>query len=185
VLIYHLLFASIFEEYNILACKKQVCYTVIMDRVHTSMKRARQPRRLSDCPIHFALEIFGDRWSLLLVRDIVLFGKHTYGDFLRSKEQIATNVLAARLAMLEYEGILYKTPHVTDKRKDVYMLTEKGLDLIPMLLDIVVWSATYDPETDAPKEFVERIRKDKEHLIKEITETVRQGGWVFSQLVPE
>ena len=50
-----------------------------------------------------------------------------------------------------------------------------------MLLDIIVWSATYDPETDAPKEFVERIRADKEHLIKEITETVRQGGWAFSQ----
>ncbi len=122
---------------------------------------------------------------MLIVRDIVLFGKHTYGDFLRSEEQIATNILAARLALLEREGILHKTPHATDKRKDVYMLTEKGLDLIPMLLDIVVWSATYDPETDAPKEFVERIRTDKEHLIKEITETVRQGGWVFSQLVPE
>ncbi len=152
-----------------------------MEQAHTSMKRARQPQRRSDCPIHFALEIFGDRWSLLLVRDIVLYGKHTYGDFLRSEEQIATNVLAARLAMLEYEGILYKTPHATDKRKDVYMLTEKGLDLIPMLLDIIVWSATYDLETNAPKEFVERIRSDKEYLIKEITETVRQGGWAFSQ----
>ncbi len=99
---------------------------------------------------------------------------------MRSEEQIATNVLAARLAMLEYEGILYKTPHATDKRKDVYMLTEKGLDLIPMLLDIIVWSATYDLETNPPKEFVERIRSDKEYLIKEITETVRQGGWAFS-----
>src|SRR5260221_7062189 len=156
-----------------------------MGQAHTSMERARQPRRRSNCPIHFALEILGDRWSLLIVRDIVLFGKHTYGDFLRSEEQIATNILAARLSMLGREGILHKTPHATDKRKDVYTLTEKGLDVIPMLLDIVVWSATYDPETDAPKEFVERIRTDKEHLIKEITETVRQGGWVFSQLVPE
>ena len=68
---------------------------------------------------------------------------------------------------------------------DVYTLTEKGLDMIPLLLDMVVWSATYDPETDAPKAFVERIRTDKEHLIKEVTETVRQDGWVFSQLVPE
>ena len=156
-----------------------------MEQANTLIKRTHQPQRRSNCPIHFALELFGDRWSLLLVRDIVLFGKHTYGEFLRSKEQIATNVLAARLALLEHEGILHKTPHATDKRKDVYTLTEKGLDLIPMLLDIVVWSATYDPETDAPKAFVERIRTDKEHLIKEITETVRQGGWVFSQLVPE
>jgi DNA-binding HxlR family transcriptional regulator len=152
-----------------------------MEQANTLIKRTHQPQRRSNCPIHFALELFGDRWSLLLVRDIVLFGKHTYGEFLRSKEQIATNVLAARLALLEREGILHKTPHATDKRKDVYTLTEKGLDVIPLLLDIVVWSATYDPETDAPKNFVERIRADKEQLIKEITETVRQGGWVFSQ----
>ena len=155
-----------------------------MRQAQTSMQRTHQPRRRSNCPIHFALEIFGDRWSLLLVRDIVLYGKHTYGEFLRSEEQIATNVLAARLALLEYEGILHKTPHATDKRKDVYALTEKGLDVIPLLLDIVVWSATYDPETDAPRAFVERIRSDKEHLIKEITETVRQGGCVFSQPIP-
>src|SRR5258708_7993391 len=118
------------------------------------MERGSQPRRRSNCPIQFDLEILGDGWSLLIVRDIVLFGKHTYGDFLRSEEQIATNILAARLALLEREGILHKTPHATDKRKDVYMLTEKGLDLSPMLLDIVVCSATYDPQTDAPEEFV-------------------------------
>ena len=147
---------------------------------HPAIQRTHQPRRLSDCPIHFALEIFGDRWSLLLVLDIVLFGKHTYSEFLRSKEGIATNVLAARLAVLECEGIVRKTPHATDRRRDVYTLTEKGLDLIPLLLDLIVWSATYDPETDAPTEFVERIRDDREHVIKEITETVRNGGCVFS-----
>lgn len=143
--------------------------------------QAHQPQRRSNCPINFALEIFGDRWSLLIVRDIILFGKNTYGDFLRSEEHIATNILAARLVLLECEGILRKTPHATDKRKDVYTLTEKGLDLIPMLLEIIVWSATYDPQTDASKEFVESIRKDKENMIKEITETVRNGGWVFSR----
>jgi DNA-binding HxlR family transcriptional regulator len=70
------------------------------------------------------------------------------------------------------------------KRKDVYTLTEKGLDLIPLQLDIVAWSTTYDPETDAPAAFVERIRTNKEHLIKEITETVRQSGCVFYQPMP-
>jgi DNA-binding HxlR family transcriptional regulator len=151
-----------------------------MKRTTSSLGRIHQPQRRTHCPIHFALELFGDRWSFLLVRDIVLFGKQTYGEFLRSEEQIATNVLAARLALLEREGVVRKTPHATDKRKDVYTLTEKGLDLIPLLLDIVVWSATYDPETDAPRAFVERIRADREHLIEEITEAVRQGGCVFS-----
>jgi DNA-binding HxlR family transcriptional regulator len=151
-----------------------------MKHIPTSLERIHKPQRRSHCPIHFAMELFGDRWSFLLVRDIVLFDKHTYGEFLRSEEQIATNVLAARLALLECEGILCKTSYPTDKRKDVYALTEKGLDLIPLLLDLVVWSAAYDPETDAPRAFVERIRTDREHLIEEITETVRQGGCVFS-----
>jgi DNA-binding HxlR family transcriptional regulator len=155
-----------------------------MRQANASRRQLRQPRRSSHCPIHFAQETFGDRWSLLLIRDIVFSGKHTYGEFLRSEEQIATNVLAARLALLECEGIVRRTPHATDKRKDVYTLTEKGLDLIPLLLDLVVWSATYDPETDASRAFVERIRADREHLIKEITETVRQGGCVFSQMMP-
>jgi DNA-binding HxlR family transcriptional regulator len=77
-----------------------------MKHATKSLERVHQPQRRSDCPIHFALEIFGNRWLLLHVRDIVLFGKHTYGDFLRSKGLIATSVLAARLALLEREGIL-------------------------------------------------------------------------------
>lgn len=151
-----------------------------MKNTTSSLERIHRPQRRTHCPIHFALELLGDRWSFLLVRDIVLFGKHTYGEFLRSEERIATNVLAARLTLLECEGVLCKTPHATDKRKDVYALTEKGLDLIPMLLDLVVWSGTYDPETDAPRAFVERIRADREQVIAEITETVRQGGCVFA-----
>src|SRR6266542_5845105 len=115
--------------------------------------------RRSDCPINFALETFGDTWSLLIIRDIVFFGKRTYGDFFKSRESIATNILASRLTLLEHEGILYKTPHPDDKRKDVYALTEKGLDLIPMLLEMVAWGAKHDPKFDAlkRKEFIAEI----------------------------
>lgn len=95
----------------------------------------------SNCPVNFGLEAFGDRWSLLIIRDIVFWGKKTYGDFLRSDEQIATNILAARLASLEASGILKKHPHETDKRKDVYALTTRGLDLIPLMVEIISWSA--------------------------------------------
>src|SRR5690606_7953602 len=94
----------------------------------------------SNCPVNFGLEAFGDRWSLLIIRDIVFWGKKTYSDFLRSDEQIATNILAARLASLEAAGILRRVPHQSDKRKDVYELTTKGLDLIPLLVEIVAWS---------------------------------------------
>src|SRR3546814_16674944 len=84
----------------------------------------------SHCPVNYGVEIFGDRWSLLIIRDIVFSGKKTYGEFLKSEEGIATNILASRLAFLEEQGILSKTPSPTDRRKDFYTLTEKGLDLI-------------------------------------------------------
>src|SRR5215831_11806649 len=105
------------------------------------MKRLQQRR--SDCPINFCLETFGDRWSMLIVRDIVYFGKKTYGEFLDSGEGIATNILASRLVHLEQTGILVRKPHETDKRKEVYTLSEKGLDLIPVLLEMAHWSAQY------------------------------------------
>ncbi len=108
-------------------------------------------QRRSDCPINFALEMFGDRWSLLIIRDIVYFGKQTYGEFLDADEGIATNILANRLAQLEEKGILTKTPSETDKRKEVYALTDKGLDLIPILLEMANWSARHDPDTGAPQ----------------------------------
>src|ERR1700740_1167472 len=98
------------------------------------MKKKQQRR--SDCPINFALETFGDSWSLLIIRDMVYFGKKTYGEFLESEEGMATNILASRLARLEQQGILLKHPSPSDKRKEEYVLTEKGLDLIPFLVDM-------------------------------------------------
>src|SRR5437868_11918581 len=97
--------------------------------------KTKQHRR-SDCPISVALETFGDTWSLLIVRDMIYFGKKTYGEFLESQEGIATNILASRLAQLEQKGILSKKPDAADKRKEVYSLTETGLDLIPILLEM-------------------------------------------------
>src|SRR5882757_6064617 len=111
--------------------------------------KKHQDRR-SDCPINFSLQTFGDTWSLLIVRDIVYFGKRTYGEFLESDEKIASNILASRLAHLEATGIVVKTPHATDKRKEVYTLTEKGLGLIPILLEMANWGAQYDSLTSAP-----------------------------------
>lgn len=138
----------------------------------------------SECPLNFALETFGDTWSLLIVRDIAFWGKRTYGEFLRSKEKIATNILAARLAKLEKEGILAKTPHPGDKRKDVYSLTEKGLDLIPIVLEIGGWSSKYDPrQTDDFLKFVELVRTDQQRMIEMFKEKVRNGGSIFAESV--
>ncbi len=140
------------------------------------MKRAENK---SHCPVNFALETFGDTWSLLIVRDIVFWGKRTYGEFLDSGEGIATNVLAARLAHLEKKGILVKGPHETDKRKEVYALTEKGLALIPILLEMSGWSALHDPDTTAPRQFVDAVYADRDKMFRHVQDTVRRGGSLF------
>jgi len=135
--------------------------------------------RRSDCPINFALEIFGDPWSLLIIRDIVYFGKKTYGEFLASEEGMATNILASRLAHLEHQGILMKQLFEKDKRKEEYVLTEKGLDLIPVLVDMANWSAQHDPHTAAPAAWIALMNVEREKMIRRIRETVQSGGSVF------
>ncbi|GHO88404.1 winged helix-turn-helix transcriptional regulator [Dictyobacter formicarum] len=142
------------------------------------MKHKRQRR--SDCPINYALETIGDPWSLLIIRDIVYFGKKTYGEFLASEERIATNILADRLALLEQKGILEKRPSDSDKRKETFILTEKGLDLIPILVEMAGWSAVHDPQTGAPAAWIALMNADKEKMIRLIRQTVQDGRAVFT-----
>ncbi len=135
--------------------------------------------RRSNCPINFALETFGDTWSLLIIRDMVYFGKKTYGDFLASEEGIATNILASRLARLEQKRIIVKRPLEEDRRKEAYFLTEKGLDLIPLLLEMANWSARYDPGTEAPAAWIALVHAEKDRMLRLIRETVQNGGSIF------
>jgi len=144
------------------------------------MQAMKQRRRRSTCPINFFVEAFGDSWSFLIIRDLVFFGKHTFGEFASSSERIASNILASRLARLEQESILVKAPDESDRRKEIYSLTEKGLDLIPILLEMANWSAKHDPETSAPLAFVARVNADKENMFRLIRETVRAGGAIFA-----
>src|SRR5689334_3044605 len=106
----------------------------------------------SDCPLNFGLEIFGDRWSLLIIRDLMFFGKRYYNEFLDSAEEISTNVLAGRLAMLEKEKIIQKRKDKGHKQRLVYSLTQKGIDLLPLIIEIGLWSEKYasnlNPERD-------------------------------------
>jgi DNA-binding HxlR family transcriptional regulator len=133
----------------------------------------------SHCPINYGLEVFGDPWSLLIVRDIVYFGKHTFKEFLASEEAIAPSVLSARLTSLEAAGILVSSPDPADRRRVSYRLTEIGLRLIPILLEIANWSARVDPETQAPIEWIETVARNKPEMLELITDTVRNGGAVF------
>lgn len=140
----------------------------------------RRADNKSHCPVNFALESFGDPWTLLIVRDIAYFGKKTYGEFLESDEGIATSVLANRLAAMERKGIIVKKPHPSDKRREYYGLTGKGLDLIPVLLEMSGWAAHYDPHTAAPRQFVESVYADREGMFALIRETVAEGGSIFA-----
>lgn len=135
----------------------------------------RRSRRLSDCPIHFGAEVFGDRWSLLILRDLMLKDRTTYTEFLRAEEGIATNVLADRLVRLEQDGIVSSERDERTGRAVRYRLTAKGLDLLPILLDIIAWSATYDPRSAADPDFVERLRRDRTGLEKEIRRHVERS----------
>jgi DNA-binding HxlR family transcriptional regulator len=146
------------------------------------MRRAIMPAkpRRSTCPINFAVETFGDRWSLLIIRDIAFFGKRTFGEFAASQERIASNILASRLAHLEDEGIIAKSPDPADRRTQRYSLTDKGLDLLPILLEMANWSATHDAKTTAPLDFVARVNADKERAFALIRRTVAEGSSVLA-----
>jgi DNA-binding HxlR family transcriptional regulator len=143
----------------------------------------------SNCPVNFGLEMFGDKWSLLIIRDMIFWGKRTYGEFLRSDEGIATNILASRLLQLEENGILQKTPHSSDKRTDVYSLTEKGMALIPLMVEIVAWSGNLSQwQSISGAGTAEQIRqvkrfaaaKDKRNIIAEIREALERGSYFFA-----
>ena len=124
----------------------------------------KKTARKSDCPIHFASEIFGDRWTLLIIRDLMFKGKKHYGEFLNAEEKIATNILADRLVLLEQSGIINKKQDANHKSKLVYSLTQKGLDLLPLLTEIILWSAKYDENTAADKGFVEMAKSNRSTL---------------------
>ena len=171
------------------ACRMQVRLIAKYKCVIIQYMSEKSRNLRSDCPVNFGLETFGDKWSLLILRDMVFWGKKTYGEFLRSGEGIATNILALRLVQLESNGILRKSPHPTDKRRDQYFVTDKGLELIPLLVEIVAWSGKLiEWQSVAGQGTPEQIKqvkrfaaaKDKRKIIQEIRDAVEEGSYFFS-----
>lgn len=133
------------------------------------------------CPINFALESFGDSWSLLIIRDIISEGKKTYKEFLESKEAISTNILASRLKQLQKSGILVKKQDPTDKSKHTYELTEKGLDLIPIVMEMALWGTKHGSEMIiAPQEFMTELRTYRDKTYPKIHKAVAQGSSLYT-----
>ncbi len=128
----------------------------------------------SHCPINFTLEHVGDKWSLLVMRDLIFKGKRHYNEFLEAGENVSTSVLRDRLRMLEDTGFITKSQDTVKKSRIRYSLTPKGISLVPILVEMIVWGALNDPETESPPEFTEYAQSDRKGLIDSIWEKLEQ-----------
>jgi DNA-binding HxlR family transcriptional regulator len=128
------------------------------------VEKPRQAKRhRSECPLNASVEMLGDRWSLLIIRDMMLRGARTYKEFMECYEGIATNILADRLRKLIAYGIITTEADPSDGRKVTYLLTEKGIDLAPVLTEMVLWAAAH--EDTGNQHLVRQMREDKEKVI--------------------
>ena len=139
-------------------------------------------KRRSGCPVSISLEVIGDRWSLLIVRDLMVRGFRTFKEFQHAGEGMATNILADRLQKLEAAGIITSEAEETDGRKVNYRLTEKGIDLAPVLFDLLVWGARHE-ETSAPRNVIAKMVEDREAFLAEVRR--RWGARDLSPLIPK
>ncbi len=134
--------------------------------------------RRSTCPISSALDVLGDKWTLLVMRDMLLVGKQHYREFLASEEGIATNILADRLARLDACGLVERTTDDPRSGKQAYRPTEKGRDLIPVLLELMSWSDQHDPGAVAQRSLVNAYRANPSG----VTAALRESGSVAAYL---
>jgi DNA-binding HxlR family transcriptional regulator len=127
----------------------------------------------SGCPVSISLEIFGDRWSLLIIRDLMVRGYKTFKEFQRSGEGIATNILADRLEKLQAAGIISAEAEASDGRRVNYRLTEKGVDLAPVLLELLIWGARHQ-HTGAPCAIITKMENNRSAVLAEVRRRWRE-----------
>jgi DNA-binding HxlR family transcriptional regulator len=123
-------------------------------------------KKRSNCPVSCSLDVWGDKWSLLIIRDLMLAKQCTYGDFLKAGEGIATNILASRLQSLEENKLIEKLEHPDSKAKVLYKLTRKGIDLLPIIIEINLWAEKYFSIPEDRKAMLKEVKKDKAAFIR-------------------
>ncbi len=128
----------------------------------------------SYCPMNQALEVFGDKWTLLVVRDIMFDGKRYFREMLASDEGIASNILSDRLNKLEELGILIKTKDPSHKQKNVYSLTERGIDLMPVMIEIAHWSVKHRKVSEKDRIHVNELVAGGEALQRRMKASLRE-----------
>jgi DNA-binding HxlR family transcriptional regulator len=129
-------------------------------------------KRRSGCPLNASVEMLGDRWSLLILRDMMLRGFRSYKEFLESYEGIATNILADRLKKLIAYGIIATQEDPSDGRKLVYVLTDKGIDLAPVLAEMVLWAARHEKTEN--QALIRELQKDKQGFVAAVQQRYRE-----------
>ena len=126
------------------------------------------PSCRSDCPISYALDVVGDKWSLIVLRDLIFVRKRYFQEFLDSPEKIASNILASRLKLLERAGLVTRAADAANARRVVYAPTAKALDLLPVLLELLLWGTKHHARANAPEPFVRRAAADRAGLIADL-----------------
>jgi DNA-binding HxlR family transcriptional regulator len=131
------------------------------------MKRKIAARR-SSCPIACALDVIGDKWTLVVLRDVILARKRYFQELLEGNEGIATNILASRLKLLDAAGLITRRADPAQARRVIYAPTAKALDLLPVLIELMRWSLKYSSGSAAPAQFVRRLAEDQDGFIAEL-----------------
>ena len=137
------------------------------------MKLVKEISARSECPISYTLDFLGDKWTLLILRDMIFEGKSSYSEFLQSDEKIATNILADRLISLAENGFITKAVMPENKSKFVYNLTEKAIGVLPMLIEMLLWGSNVSPG-GKNKELLKVLKSDKEKTIKGLAKILKK-----------
>lgn len=124
----------------------------------------------SPCPIAASLDILGDKWTLLIIRDMIFRGFQEYGEFLAAGEGISTNILAERLKRLQAWGIVHRQENPADRKRVIYTLSRRGIELMPVIIDLVEWGNRHFEHTQAPPEFMQALKADRAGLMQAVKE---------------
>ncbi len=143
-----------------------------------SVPRKSKTKQRSGCPVSISLEMLGDSWSLLIIRDLMVRGYRTFKEFQESGEGIATNILSDRLKRLEAWGIITAEKEESDGRRINYRLTEKGIDLAPVMLELLIWGARHE-NTGAPCAVIDKMAANREEVLREV-----RRRWQVRDLTP-
>jgi DNA-binding HxlR family transcriptional regulator len=125
-------------------------------------------RMPTECPVVFTVDILGDNWSLIILRDILLNGKSHFREFLASKEKIASNILSNRLEGMVAAGLIVKQSDTRNKSAAIYRPTQKALDLLPMLFELIKWGARYNPDIDMSDPGIQLLMRDQDALHRKV-----------------